>query len=1061
MSRWDRVTELFERALALPAEARGKFLEEHCAGDAALQSEVESLLAAYTPARTFFDDLEAAVVAPSMGVLVGGSATLAPGTVLDAYEIEAAIGAGGMGVVYRAHDRRLHRTVALKFIAPELIHNGEARARLIREARAAAALDHPHICTIHAIEQAPDGRLFLVMPYYNGETLKQRLSRGALDVSTATWIAAEVAEGLAHAHRAGIIHRDIKPANVLLTDEGAVKILDFGIARLTGGAAATRSGVTIGTAAYMAPEQVRGESSDARADIWSLGVLLYEMSSGQRPFRGDSEAAVLYAVLEAEPEPIGLPSGLDRLLERMLSKDATLRPSEAAAVADVLRQFHAQQTAVSPVRTPEFPALLGRRARSMALGAVLVALLGFAALASSRMSADHTPESAGIAVLPFVVRGDAELDYLRDGMVHLLSTKLDGISDLRAVDPHALLAAFGSDQSTPDPAMGRAAAGRFGAQAFVLGTVLRLGTGIELSASLYAPGGELQATANAMAKQETDLSSAIDELVRELVAHRLTDAGARLAGIAAMTTRSLPALRSYLEGEHLLRTGHPAAAIAELQRAVQLDSTFGLAWYRLARAAGWIGPLELNQEAAARAVRYGGALPERTRALVSAYRVFRTGDPLEAERLYGRIFARYPEDMETLELLGETLFHNNPFFGRSTAEARQPLERALAMDPGNRELMVHLMDLAAKDGRKATLDSLTERYIATEPGSETPTALHAYAALRTLVLESPEAREGALSTLAAAGPDAIEDALVRVAPQLRDSELSDRLAAMLTDASHPADLRSIGHLHRAWFAIARGRWSAAETHWRNAGSPRSGWPLVHRVLAATLPHAPTSTAKLDSLRGSVAAWTPAAALEDGLHEGDLYNVRIYLLGLLDWRAGDNAGVARAIADLATPSSTASTAGTPGLASALASTLRALELWRAGRSVDALAALDQAQLRIPFHRRANSPLLEQHLNRFVRAEILRAMGAADANASDDDALRWYASLEDGYFHWGAPFLAPALLGSAEIHERNGRIEQAVAAYERFFTLWADAEPGVHTWLELARERLQRMRADMHP
>jgi serine/threonine-protein kinase len=1062
MSRWERVTALFEDARALPPHQRSEFLDRQCAGDDELRAELDSLLAAHDPARTFFDALEASVVGPSVGRLFDESRTIASGTRLGAYEIEERIGDGGMGVVYRARDRRLDRSVALKLIAPELMHDAEARDRLIREARAAAALDDPRICAIHAIEEAPDGRLFLVLPYYTGETLKQRLTRGRLEVDEAIAIATDLAEGLACAHRAGIVHRDIKPANVLVTTDGAVKILDFGIARLTTGTGPTRTGAAPGTVAYMAPEQVRGARAEARSDVWSLGVLLYEMLAGSRPFRGDSEAAVLYAVLEHDPEPLrahvpDAPVVLERLIKTMISKDLSTRPMDGGEVAEALRQIGSQQHVggITGTRRAAGSAYGGRapghtRRRRIAVACVLAAIIAMAAFVVSRDAPDAGPATDAIAVLPFAVRGDAELEYLGEGLVHLISTKLDGVGDLRAVDPHALLASFATGTGAPDPETGRQVTARFGARAFVLGSVLRIGPGIELSASLYSPDGELQATASAMAKREADLSSAVDELARELVAHRLTDASTPLSGLAAMTTRSLPALRAYLEGEHLLRTGRPAAALTALQSAVALDSTFGLAWYRLARAAGWIGPVALNEDAAARAVRFGGVLPERTRALISAYRVFRMGDPLEAERMYRRILGSYPEDMETLELLGETLFHNNPFFGRPAAEARNPFERALALDPDNRELMVHLMDMAAAEGRASTLDSLTARYLDTEPGDEPPTALHAYAALRTLVLDERSSRDEAIGRLAAVGPDAVFEALVRIGPQLRDPDLTDRLAAILTDPSHASDHRANGYLHRAWVAVARGRWSAAEEYWESAGTIQPGWTLIHRVLAASLAHSPVPHEELDSMRASVMAWAPPAALEDGQHAGDLQALQSYLIGLLDWRVGDETGVAHTIADLA-----AIPTATRGLAASFAATLEALELTRADRATDALAALDRAEMHMPFHRRARSPLLEQHLGRFLRAEILRSQ---ESEATDEQALRWYAALEDGYFHWGAPFVGPALLGSAQIHERRGRPEEAARLYDRFITLWSDADADLHAWLELARERRDRLRAD---
>ncbi len=251
------------------------------------------------------------------------------GKTISHYRIAKKLGEGGMGVVYKAEDLKLKRTVALKFLPPELMRDPEAEQRFIQEAQAAAALDHPNICTIYEIEET-GGQTFISMAYIEGQNLKERVESGPLKLEEALDIAMQVAEGLQAAHEKGIVHRDIKLANIIVTTKGQVKIMDFGLAKLRGGRKLPKEGRTLGTVAYMSPEQVRGEGVDERTDIWSLGVMLYEMVTGRLPFQGEYEQAVIYSILNEEPEPVGkLRSGVLRGLEgvigKMLAKDVRER----------------------------------------------------------------------------------------------------------------------------------------------------------------------------------------------------------------------------------------------------------------------------------------------------------------------------------------------------------------------------------------------------------------------------------------------------------------------------------------------------------------------------------------------------------------------------------------------------------------------------------------------------------------------------------------------------------------------------------------------------------------
>jgi tetratricopeptide (TPR) repeat protein/tRNA A-37 threonylcarbamoyl transferase component Bud32 len=271
------------------------------------------------------------------------------GKTISHYQILEKLGGGGMGVVYKAEDTKLKRTVALKFLPPELTRDEISKKRFIHEAQAASALQHNNICTIHEIGETPDGQMFICMDCYDGETLKKKIERGPLPVLEAIDITRKIAAGLAKAHAAGMVHRDIKPANLMMTDDGVMKILDFGLAKLAGRTQVTKTGTTVGTVAYMSPEQASGRDVDHRSDIFSLGVLLYELLTGQLPFRGDHEAAVLYGIMHNDAEPLAthradLPPGLQRVVEKALCKYPSSRYQAAADIIADLKSIQVGRT---------------------------------------------------------------------------------------------------------------------------------------------------------------------------------------------------------------------------------------------------------------------------------------------------------------------------------------------------------------------------------------------------------------------------------------------------------------------------------------------------------------------------------------------------------------------------------------------------------------------------------------------------------------------------------------------------------------------------------------------
>ena len=407
--RWEALKRRYAQAIKLPPDERVAFLDKTCPPE--LRPELDSLLANYEENPDGFEPLAGDAAAAILEALMeeqhkdahDGRYPLI-GQTLSHYQVIEGLGGGGMGVVYKAYDTKLKHVRALKFLPPHLSTSDEAKERFSHEARAASALDHPNICTIHEIGETDDGQLFIAMAYYEGETLKKKIERGPLPLDEALDYAAQVARGLAKAHAHGIIHRDIKPANVIVTEpapaeaEGIAKILDFGLAKMAD-VQLTQTGARMGTVAYMSPEQARGDKVDHRTDIWSLGAVLYEMLTGERPFMGDYPEAVIYSVLHETPPPIteinpDVPADLDHVVEMCLEKDKALRYPSAADLLVDLEHLHS----APPLRAPLIRRSLPRRTRWM-IGGVAAVILALLLLFLSLITRKTPLEDLRLAVL--------------------------------------------------------------------------------------------------------------------------------------------------------------------------------------------------------------------------------------------------------------------------------------------------------------------------------------------------------------------------------------------------------------------------------------------------------------------------------------------------------------------------------------------------------------------------------------------------------------------------------------------------------------------------------------
>ncbi len=406
------------------------------------------------------------------------------GKTISHYKILSKLGEGGMGVVYKAEDTKLDRFVALKFLPAHMSQDAENKKRFIHEAKAASALDHANICTIYEIDETEDGQMFIAMACYEGESLKDRIESGPLPIDEALEIAIHTARGLAKAHSKEIVHRDIKPANILLTEDGVVKIVDFGLAKLAGRTQLTKEGTSMGTVAYMSPEQTQGIAVDHRTDIWALGALIYEMVSGRQPFEGDYEQAVMYSIMNEAPEPItGLRTGVPMELERIINKALAKDPKERYQYIDeklVDLQSLQKQNESGGGKTKVQPAGMksGPKKRLYLYSAVfLVSIL--AIFAGLRFLQTDNAAIDSIMVLPLQnYSGEPEQEYFVDGMTEALITELSKISGLRVISRTSSMRYKNTDKTPPE------IAGEINVGALVEGSVLRDGGRVRITAQL-------------------------------------------------------------------------------------------------------------------------------------------------------------------------------------------------------------------------------------------------------------------------------------------------------------------------------------------------------------------------------------------------------------------------------------------------------------------------------------------------------------------------------------------------------------------------------------------------
>jgi serine/threonine protein kinase/Flp pilus assembly protein TadD len=595
------------------------------------------------------------------------------GRTISHYKILEKLGEGGMGVVYKAQDTKLDRLVALKFLPPHMTSEFEEEERFIHEAKAASALSHTNITTIHEIDEF-EGQMFIVMEYVEGKTLKQIIEKETLPIKKVLDIGIQICEGLAMAHEKGIVHRDIKSDNIMLTPRGQVKIMDFGLAKLKGATKLTKTRSTLGTLAYMSPEQAQGEEVDQRSDIFSFGVVLYELLTGKLPFAGEHHAAIIYSIINEEPQPLArynnqVSAELERIVSKALVKD---REDRYQHIDDLLTDLRRERKSLDYLKTGQIPKEAiapkpKRKVLPIAIPASVVFILVLIFLILRPFKFEIAPEKKAtaeenrLAIMYFENMTDREdKERLGEIVTELLITKLSEsqyinvVSSQRLYDILKLLGKEGA--KIIDKSVASEVATKAGAKSMLTGKILKVEPRMVITAQLVdVKSGEVKGSQDITGEPKEDVFSMVDKLTAALKKDLSLPAQAEkeeTPKVADVTTHSQEAYRYYLEGQDYFSKFYWPEAEKSYKKALEYDSTFAMAYLGLAMIAYNVGDPGLK-ELIAKAVKYSDRVSQKERMYIQVWEAVVSENTAQSIKALQKLVERYPDEKQALLWLGQ------------------------------------------------------------------------------------------------------------------------------------------------------------------------------------------------------------------------------------------------------------------------------------------------------------------------------------------------------------------------------------------------------------------------